>query len=266
MREYNGDRLTRSVVYKNGVQTGASKEYRFDGTLAVERVPGEDVQSVTEIHYDASGKTENYRLVRGKRGVVLFDSRKQQEQKQEAPAETVAQPATAAKESWEDKSMEAIVQDIRAIRATLRADHTSPLLEPGTVRQKDGTDRTVVYTGGNDGRWTEVRYTRNGEPVGESLEFQRLHNDKTASRLDDFLTLTGTTRYDDNGNPVEMLGYDPDGRIHGRERFRSWRDENGEWHTKSVDSFVIDEDGVYRRSTCHLTCLMNRVGRRGTWR
>ena len=245
VREYNGDRLTRSVVYKNGVQTGASKEYRFDGTLAVERVPGEDGQSVAEIHYDASGKTENYRLVRGKRGVVLFDSRKQQEQKQEAPAETVAQPATAAKESWEDKSMEAIVQDIRAIRATLRADHTSPLLEPGTVRQKDGTDRTVVYTGGNDGRRTEVRYTRNGEPVGESLEFRRLHNDKTASRLDDFLTLTGTTRYDDNGNPVEMLGYDPDGRIHGRERFRSWRDEDGEWHTKSIDSFVIDEDGVY---------------------
>ena len=245
VREYNGDRLTRSVVYKNGVQTGASKEYRFDGTLAVERVPGEDGQSVTEIHYDASGKTENYRLVRGKRGVVLFDSRKQQEQKQEAPAETVAQPATAAKESWEDKSMEAIVQDIRAIRATLRADHTSPLLEPGTVRQKDGTDRTVVYTGGNDGRWTEVRYTRNGEPVGESLEFQRLHNDKTASRLDDFLTLTGTTRYDDNGNPVESLGYDPDGRIHRRERFRSWLGEDGDWHVESVDAFVVDEDGIF---------------------
>lgn len=88
VREYNGDRLTRSVVYKNGVQTGSSKEYRFDGTLAVERVPGEDGQSVTEIHYDASGKTENYRLVRGKRGVVLFDSRNQpQEQPQEAPAE-----------------------------------------------------------------------------------------------------------------------------------------------------------------------------------
>ena len=88
VREYNGDRLTRSVVYKNGVQTGSSKEYRFDGTLAVERVPGEDGQSVTEIHYDASGKTENYRLVRGKRGVVLFDSRNQpQEQKPETGAE-----------------------------------------------------------------------------------------------------------------------------------------------------------------------------------
>lgn len=94
VREYNGDRLTRSVVYKNGVQTGSSKEYRFDGTLAVERVPGEDGQSVTEIHYDASGKTEDYRLVRGKRGVVLFDSRNQpQEQKPETATEE--QPSTA---------------------------------------------------------------------------------------------------------------------------------------------------------------------------
>lgn len=94
VREYNGDRLTRSVVYKNGVQTGSSKEYRFDGTLAVERVPGEDGQSVTEIHYGASGKTEDYRLVRGKRGVVLFDSRNQpQEQKPETATEE--QPSTA---------------------------------------------------------------------------------------------------------------------------------------------------------------------------
>ena len=243
VREYRDGVLRKTAIYKNGSETGTRKLYRGDGTLALDRFFNEDGNAV-EIHYGKDGKTEEYRLVLGKRK-VLFDSRKQQEQKQEAPAETVAQPATAAKESWEDKSMEAIVQDIRAIRATLRADHTSPLLEPGTVRQKDGTDRTVVYTGGNDGRWTEVRYTRNGEPVGESLEFQRLHNDKTASRLDDFLTLTGTTRYDDNGNPVESLGYDPDGRIHRRERFRSWLGEDGDWHVESVDAFVVDEDGIF---------------------
>lgn len=108
MREYNGDRLTRSVVYKNGVQTGASKEYRFDGTLAVERVPGEDGQSVTEIHYDASGKTEDYRLVRGKRGVVLFDSRKQEE----APAEPAAQPEPEQKPSAKTKAFERVREPI----------------------------------------------------------------------------------------------------------------------------------------------------------
>ena len=360
VREYRDGVLRKTAIYKNGSETGTRKLYRGDGTLALDRFFNEDGNAV-EIHYGKDGKTEEYRLVLGKRK-VLFDSRKQQEQKQEAPAETVAkvrivemeappkkvrdglrsndawrrahnlealpkdavvlvqfgdfvstyeedtdalqdipgvshttrfgkkiagatvgrrqeivdalvgqgrtvavvpntldraeihapaapvqaaQPATEAKGSWEDKPMEAIVQDIRTIRATLRADHTSPLLEPGTVRQKDGTDRTVVYTGGNDGRWTEVRYTRNGEPVGESLEFQRLHNDKTASRLDDFLTLTGTTRYDDNGNPVESLGYDPDGRIHRRERFRSWLGEDGDWHVESVDAFVVDEDGIF---------------------
>ena len=236
VREYNGDRLTRSVVYKNGVQTGSSKEYRFDGTLAVERVPGEDGQSVTEIHYDASGKTENYRLVRGKRGVVLFDSRQQAE----------AKPESAATDSWENKSIDNIVQDIRAIRETPRADHTSPLLKPGATQQKDGTVLHVKPE--NGGRGVRVyRTNKNGEKVGEEKAFRRIWNDAVTGKpeFDDFLTLYESTRYDDNGNPVESLSYDPDGRIHGRERFRSWRDENGEWHTKSVDSFVIDEDGVY---------------------
>ncbi|HIV09109.1 MAG TPA: hypothetical protein IAC79_03230, partial [Candidatus Spyradenecus faecavium] len=460
VREYNGDRLTRSVVYKNGVQTGASKEYRFDGTLAVERVPGEDGQSVTEIHYDASGKTEDYRLVRGKRGVVLFDSRKQEEAQPEPAAqpepeqkpsaktkafervrepigsqggymegtkedghwvgevrlfntgkdklpamiehydssgrleiretmhstdrskvylrtyfyadgssiqtmyapngdrvrsvsidvngrETIlysrqlerfrqnleeakgskhfpkeaidwelltsddkglriaedvlfyvkdldrqdaepnldkkqrenerrrsqtklreyrkkalalqeelqkrrgqggnaVQPAPGTKDSWEGKAIEAIVQDIRAIRETPRADHTSPLLKPGATQQKDGTVLHVESEIG--GRGVRVyRTNKNGKKVGEEKVFRRIWNDAVTGKpeFDDFLTLHESTRYDDNGNPVEILSYDSDGRIHGRERFRSWRDENGEWHIKSVDHFVVDEDGVY---------------------
>ena len=241
VREYRDGVLRKTAIYKNGSETGTRKLYRGDGTLALDRFFNEDGNAV-EIHYGKDGKTEEYRLVLGKRK-VLFDSRKQQaEQPQEAPAETVAQPATAAKESWEDKSMEAIVQDIRAIRATPRADHTSPLLEAGTFRQEDGSSRTVKN---NSNRWFTVYQTLDGKRIGEEQEWQRLHNDNTKDYLDDFLTLVGTTRYDDNGNPIETLRYDPDGRIHGRERFRSWRDENGEWHTKSVDSFVIDEDGVY---------------------
>lgn len=155
------------------------------------------------------------------------------------------QPEQAA-DSWEGKTIEAIVQDIRAIRETPRADHTSPLLKLGATQQKDGTVLHVKpESGGRDAR--VYRTNKNGEKVGEEKAFRRIWNDAVTGKpeFDDFLTLHESTRYDDNGNPVESLSYDPDGRIHGRERFRSWRDENGEWHTKSVDSFVIDEDGVY---------------------
>ena len=155
------------------------------------------------------------------------------------------QPEQAA-DSWEGKTIEAIVQDIRAIRATPRADHTSPLLKLGATQQKDGTVLHVKpESWGRDVR--VYRTNKNGEKVGEEKAFRRIWNDAVTGKpeFDDFLTLHESTRYDDNGNPVESLSYDPDGRIHGRERFRSWRDENGEWHTKSVDSFVIDEDGVY---------------------
>lgn len=140
----------------------------------------------------------------------------------------------------------AIVQDIRAIRETPRVDHTIPLLKPGATQQKDGTFLHVKPE--NWGRDVRVyRTNKNGEKVGEEKAFRRIWNDAVTGKpeFDDFLTLHESTRYDDNGNPVESLSYDPDGRIHGRERFRSWRDENGEWHTKSIDSFVIDEDGVY---------------------
>ena len=168
---------------------------------------------------------------------------KQEElQKRRGHGGNVVQPAPGAKDSWEGKSIEAIVQDIRAIRATPRADHTSPLLEAGTFQQEDDSSRTVKN---NSNRWFTVYQTLDGKRIGEEQEWQRLHNDKAKDYLDDFLTLVGTTRYDENGNAVEMLRYDPDGRIHGRERFRSWRDENGEWHTASIDSFVVDEDGVY---------------------
>lgn len=242
VREYKDGILRKISNYKNGRESLARKLYREDGTLALDRSLNED-GNIVDVHYGEDGKTEDYRLVLDRHRKVLFDSRNQpQEQPQEAPAETAAQPATAAKDSWEDKSMEAIVQDIRTIRATPRADHTSPLLEAGTFRQEDGSSRTVKN---NSNRWFTVYQTLDGKRIGEEQEWQRLHNDKAKDYFDDFLTLTGTTRYDDNGNPVEMLRYDPDGRIHGRERFRSWRDENGEWHTKSVDSFVVDEDGVY---------------------
>ena len=168
---------------------------------------------------------------------------KQEElQKRRGQGGNVVHPAPGTKDSWGGRPTEAIVQDIRSIRATPRKEHTSPLLKAGTFRQEDGSYRTVKN---NSNRWFTVYQTLDGKRVGEEQEWERRFNDNKRDKFDDFLTLTGTTRYDDNGNPVEMLGYDPDGRIHGRERFRSWRDENGEWHTKSVDSFVIDEDGVY---------------------
>ena len=140
-------------------------------------------------------------------------------------------------DSWEGKTIEAIVQDIRAIRETPRADHTSPLLKPGATQQKDGTVLHIKpESGGRNAR--VYRTNKNGEKVGEEKAFRRIWNDAVTGKpeFDDFLTLHESTRYDDNGNPVESLSYDPDGRR---------RDENGEWHTKSVDSFVIDEDGVY---------------------
>ncbi len=242
VREYKNGVLRKISNYKNGWESLARKLYREDGTLALDRSLNED-GNIVDVHYGEDGKTEDYRLVLDRHRKVLFDSRNQP---QEAPAEPAAQPATAAKESLEDKSMEAIVQDIRTIRATLRADHTSPLLEPGATQQKDGTVLHVKPE--NWGRDVRVyRTNKNGEKVGEEKAFRRIWNDAVTGKpeFDDFLTLHESTRYDDNGNPVESLSYDPDGRIHGRERFRSWRDENGEWHIKSVDSFVVDEDGVY---------------------
>lgn len=240
VREYRDGVLRKTAIYKNGSETGTRKLYRGDGTLALDRFFNEDGNAV-EIHYGKDGKTEEYRLVLGKRK-VLFDSRKQAEEKQEAPAETVAQPAPGAKDSWEGRPIEAIVQDIRSIRATPRKEHTSPLLKAGTFRQEDGSYRTVKST---SNILFTVYQTLDGKRIGEEQEWRRRFNDNKRGKLDDFLTLEGTTRYDDNGNPVEILRYDPDGRIHGRERFRSWFGEDGYWHVASIDHFVVDEDGVY---------------------
>ncbi len=237
VREYKDGVLRKISNYKNGWESLARKLYREDGTLALDRSLNED-GNIVDVHYGKDGKTEDYRLVLDRHRKVLFDSRNEQKAEPQEEVKPEAKPT----DSWEGKSIEAIVQDIRAIRATPRADHTSPLLEAGTFQQEDGSSRTVKN---NSNRWFTVYQTLDGKRIGEEQEWQRLHNDKAKDYFDDFLTLVGTTRYDENGNAVEMLRYDPDGRIHGRERFRSWLGEDGEWHTKSVDSFVVDEDGVY---------------------
>lgn len=241
VREYKDGVLRKISNYKNGWESLARKLYREDGTLALDRSINED-GNIVDVHYGEDGKTEDYRLVLDRHRKVLFDSRNEQKAEPQEEVKPEAKPT----DSWEGKTIEAIVQDIRAIRETPRADHTSPLLKPGATQQKDGTVLHVKPE--NGGRGVRVyRTNKNGEKVGEEKAFRQIWNDAVTGKpeFDDFLTLHESTRYDDNGNPVESLSYDPDGRIHGRERFRSWRDENGEWHTKSVDSFVIDEDGVY---------------------
>ena len=86
VREYRDGVLRKTAIYKNGSETGMRKLYRGDGTLALDRFFNEDGNAV-EIHYGKDGKTEEYRLVLGKRK-VLFDSRNQpQEQKPETGAE-----------------------------------------------------------------------------------------------------------------------------------------------------------------------------------
>ena len=241
VREYKDGVLRKISNYKNGWESLARKLYREDGTLALDRSINEE-GNIVDVHYGEDGKTEAYRLVLDRHRKVLFDSRNEQKAEPQEEVKPEAKPT----DSWEGKTIEAIVQDIRAIRETPRADHTSPLLKLGATQQKDGTVLHVKpENGGRDAR--VYRTNKNGEKVGEEKAFRRIWNDAVTGKpeFDDFLTLHESTRYDDNGNPVESLSYDPDGRIHGRERFRSWRDENGEWHTKSVDSFVIDEDGVY---------------------
>ena len=234
VREYKDGVLRKISNYKNGWESLARKLYREDGTLALDRSINED-GNIVDVHYGEDGKTEDYRLVLDRHRKVLFDSRNEQKAEPQEEVKPEAKPT----DSWEGKTIEAIVQDIRAIRETPRADHTSPLLKPGATQQKDGTVLHVKPE--NGGRGVRVyRTNKNGEKVGEEKAFRQIWNDAVTGKpeFDDFLTLHESTRYDDNGNPVESLSYDPDGRIHGRERFRSWRDENGEWHTKSVDSFV----------------------------
>ena len=82
VREYRDGVLRKVSIYKTGVETGTRKLYRQDGTLALDRFFNDDGNAV-EVYYNKDGKTEDYRLVRGKRGVVLSDSRKQEAQPQE---------------------------------------------------------------------------------------------------------------------------------------------------------------------------------------
>ena len=111
VREYRDGVLRKTAIYKNGSETGTRKLYRGDGTLALDRFFNEDGNAV-EIHYGKDGKTEEYRLVLGKRK-VLFDSRKQQaEQPQEAPAEPAAQPETEQKPSAKTKAFERVREPI----------------------------------------------------------------------------------------------------------------------------------------------------------
>ena len=108
VREYRDGVLRKTAIYKNGNETGTLKLYRGDGTLALDRFFNEDGNAV-EIHYGKDGKTEEYRLVRGKRGVVLFDSRNQP---QEAPVEPAAQPEPEQKPSAKTKAFERVREPV----------------------------------------------------------------------------------------------------------------------------------------------------------
>ncbi len=108
VREYRDGVLRKTAIYKNGNETGTRKLYRGDGTLALDRFFNEDGNAV-EIHYGKDGKTEEYRLVRGKRGVVLFDSRNQP---QEAPVEPAAQPEPEQKPSAKTKAFERVREPV----------------------------------------------------------------------------------------------------------------------------------------------------------
>ena len=226
VREYRDGVLRKTAIYKNGSETGMRKLYRGDGTLALDRFFNEDGNAV-EIHYGKDGKTEEYRLVLGKRK-VLFDSRNQpQEQKPEA-------------------DFGFTVQSIRDEIAKPREDRTSPLLEPGTFQQEDGTTLHIVPENGRrDAR--VYRTDKDGKKVGEEKVFRRIWNDATTGKpeFDDFLTLKESTRYDANGNPVEDFSYTNDGRIEGVERRRFTQNKNGDWLESDSAAFVVDEDGLY---------------------
>ena len=227
VREYRDGVLRKTAIYKNGSETGMRKLYRGDGTLALDRFFNEDGNAV-EIHYGKDGKTEEYRLVRGKRGVVLFDSRNQE-----------AQPKPEADFGF-------TVQSIRDEIAKPREDRTSPLLEPGTFQQEDGTTLHIVPENGRrDAR--VYRTDKDGKKVGEEKVFRRIWNDATTGKpeFDDFLTLKESTRYDANGNPVEDFSYTNDGRIEGVERRRFTQNKNGDWLESDSAAFVVDEDGLY---------------------
>lgn len=86
VREYKDGVLRKISNYKNGWESLARKLYREDGTLALDRSLNED-GNIVDVHYGEDGKTEDYRLVLDRHRKVLFDSRQQAEEKQEAPAE-----------------------------------------------------------------------------------------------------------------------------------------------------------------------------------
>ena len=86
VREYKDGVLRKISNYKNGWESLARKLYREDGTLALDRSLNED-GNIVDIHYGEDGKTEDYRLVLDRHRKVLFDSRQQAEEKQEAGAE-----------------------------------------------------------------------------------------------------------------------------------------------------------------------------------
>ena len=85
VREYKDGVLRKISNYKNGWESLARKLYREDGTLALDRSLNED-GNIVDVHYGEDGKTEDYRLVLDRHRKVLFDSRQQAEEKQEAPA------------------------------------------------------------------------------------------------------------------------------------------------------------------------------------